>query len=152
MTSDALLFHEDVYDALASCVSRLGGAKCVGHRLWPHKAPDAAGVQLANCLNRDRAEKLDPEQVLLLLRWGREIGYHAAKHWIDQEVGYAPSQPVEPEDRIADLLRALHASQDDARRQQEALARTIAQLEHSQAGSVAALRALRPRSSGEDGR
>ena len=106
------LFAEDVYDALRGLVARCGGTKAVGHRLWPHKAPDAAGMLLSNCLNRDRDEKLDPEQLLLLLRWGHELGFRDAKHWIDREVGYAPSAPVEPSDQLVDTIRTIRASLD----------------------------------------
>ncbi len=129
------LFHEDVYDALRGIVSRLGGAKAVGHRFWPHKSPDHAGVHLANCLNRDRDEKLDPAQLLLLLRWGREAGYHDAKHWIDSETGYAPTPPVEPEDRIAELLRALNDSREQASRAAAAIERAVAAVEDRRRGA-----------------
>lgn len=128
MTQDAL-FHEDVYDALRSAIARLGGYKVVGHRFWPHKSPDKAGELLASCLNRDRHEKLDPEQVILLLRWAREIGFHAAKHWIDAESGYAAGAPVEPEDRLGELLAALNRSREESARAAAALDRTIEQMQ-----------------------
>lgn len=132
MTQD-VLFHEDVYDALKSAVARLGGNKAVGHRFWPEKAPDKAGELLASCLNRDRSEKLDPEQLILLLRWSREIGFHGAKHWIDAETGYALGAPVEPEDRMGDLIAALNRSREETNRAAAALERTIAQLQSGRA-------------------
>jgi len=130
------LFHETVYDALKGIVARCGGAKAVGSRLWPHLAPDRAGQHLSNCLSTTRDEKLDPEQVVLLLRWGRESGYHDAKHWIDRECGYEPSAPVQPADRIAELLKALRESNERATRAADAVQRFLD--EHGDAGATLA--------------
>ena len=103
------LLVESVYDALKGAVQALGGAKAVGSRLWPQKPiMDARGL-LLNCLNADRAEKLDPEQVLLILRWAREQGFHQAKHWLDVETGYHPSAPADPQDeqeRLAVIIES----------------------------------------------
>lgn len=125
MTQDDL-FHETVYDALKGVVARCGGSKAVGHRLWPHLSPERAGQHLANCLSTTRDEKLDPEQVILLLRWGREAGYHGAKHWIDAECGYEPSAPIKPEDAITAAIRALEESNERARQAAVAVERAIA--------------------------
>jgi hypothetical protein len=42
-----------------------------------------------------------------LLRLAREVGFHQAKHWIDDELGYQPTPPQDPKierDRLADEL------------------------------------------------
>jgi hypothetical protein len=104
MMQDAL-FHESVYDALRAIVERAGGAKAVGARLRPLKAPDEAGRWVLDCLNPSRAERFDPEDMIQMLRIGREVSYHGAKHWIDGETGYAPSMPVEPLDERDALQR-----------------------------------------------
>jgi len=87
------LIHEDLYDALRDVVRAMGGAKVVGPQLWPAKPPLEAGRLLADCLNRDRREKLDPEQLLWLCRKGREVGCHAATHYICEDAGYDPPKP-----------------------------------------------------------
>lgn len=99
------LFIEDFYEALKGAVAHLGGAKQVGAKLWPHKPMEQARKELLDALNRDNPRKLDPEEVMALLRMAREGGYHATKHWMDQELGYSPGMPIEPEDELAMMLR-----------------------------------------------
>lgn len=133
MTKREDLFHEDVYDALRGIVDRAGGMKVVGTRLWPHFDPATAGRRLSDCLNRERDEKLDPEQFLLLLRIGHEAGYHGAKHWIDNATGYAPSTPVEPEDAIASLIRETRAAFENANKAAAAFERAVGTFEKRRA-------------------
>ena len=99
------LFIEDIYDAMRHTVQRLGGAKKIGLHFWPEKSADKAGEQLLNCLNRDRQEKLSIEQFLWLRREGRKLGCHVIAAFENEDGGYAPPQPVEPEDESADLMR-----------------------------------------------
>ncbi len=98
------LFHEDIYDALRDIVKALGGYKRVGADMQPQKAVHQAGTWLANCLDPSRPEKLDLDQMLYLLKRGREIGCHVGIAYICQESGYT-YQPVEPEDEQAALQR-----------------------------------------------
>jgi hypothetical protein len=101
------LFLEDVFDALRAAVQAAGGAKSVAAQLWPHKPVDQARKDLLDALNRDNARKLCIEEVLALLRMSREQGYHAAKHWIDEALGYQPTPLADPKverDRLADEL------------------------------------------------
>lgn len=99
------LFIEDVHTALSDVVRALGGFKKVGAAMRPDKAADEAGRWLADCLNKDRRERLDYDQLLWLLKEGRRIGCHTAMHFLNQEAGYAPPVPVEPEDEMAELQR-----------------------------------------------
>ncbi|MDR0249855.1 MAG: hypothetical protein LBI35_00835 [Burkholderiales bacterium] len=101
----AVLFHENLNDALKEVVLTLGGTKRVGSMLWPEKSADEAGRRLADCLNPDRRDRLDPEQVLWLLREGRQTDCHSAMHFICASAGYAPAAPVKPEDELAALQR-----------------------------------------------
>lgn len=96
---------ESVYEALKRLVDALGGAKVVGHRMRPEKPVLDARTWLLNCLNPDRLEKLDPEQVLLLLRWGHEAGYHEAMNFVCSESCYSTPSPLTPQDALADLQR-----------------------------------------------
>jgi len=101
------LFYEDEIEALKVDIARLGGAQEVGHALWPSKNnPQAAGEQLRNCLNRDRREKLDYEQIIWIKREARKVGSFAAQTYENQECGFAPPVPIEPEDEAAALQRA----------------------------------------------
>lgn len=99
------LFHESINDDLRDIVKHLGGVKRVGSEMRPDLTIDNAGRWLADCLNDDRRENLSPDQVLYLLKRGREIGSHGAMAFIAQECGYSDPQPIEPEDEKAALQR-----------------------------------------------
>lgn len=99
------LFHEDIFEAIRTAVMSLGGMKKAGAMLWPDKPADKAGELMANCLNRTRPEKLDPEQVMLLARESRKLNCHAIAHYFNASTGYAEPIPVEPEDERARLQR-----------------------------------------------
>lgn len=101
------LFLEDVFDALKAAVQAAGGAKTVAGRLWPTKPIEQARKDLLDCLNRDNDRKLCIEEALAVLAMAREAGYHGAKHWIDEAIGYQPTPPADPKierDRLADEL------------------------------------------------
>lgn len=99
------LFYESINDVLREVVQSLGGSKKVGSSMKPQKLADEAGRWVSDCLNSDRREKFDPEEVMFLLREGRKVGCHAAINYICGECGYSNPQPVEPEDEKARLQR-----------------------------------------------
>ena len=82
------LFHEDFRDALKHLVKALGGYEAVGLELWPAKSMKAAGGWLRDCLELDRPAKLDLEEVVKLLKMGRERGIHCAIHKLTDDLGY----------------------------------------------------------------
>lgn len=98
------LFCEDIYEALRTIGQAYGGSKKIGHELWSTLPIDKAGEKWANCLNRTRPEKLDPEEVVRVLKIGRQIGCHAGIFFIDNECGYR-SEPIDPDDERAKLQR-----------------------------------------------
>lgn len=98
------MFHEDIYDALKDIVRALGGTKKVGPMLWPSKGA-AGGDYLRDCLNAKRRETLDCEEMLTLLKWGREIGCHSAMHYLADATGYKRPEPSQPEDEASELMR-----------------------------------------------
>lgn len=104
------LFVESVYDALRACVQALGGPKQVAAGLWPAKPIEDARRLLLDCLNPERHEKLDPEQVLLLLRMAREANFHVAMSFIAQECGYRAPEPLDPQDEQAKLVAAIETA------------------------------------------
>ncbi|HXC39848.1 MAG TPA: hypothetical protein VN667_12975 [Burkholderiales bacterium] len=107
MNQRPLPLFSDWNDALMAVVHALGGFKKVGCELRPElkTRPEAAAQWLRDCLNEDKRDKLDPAQVHMLLRMAREVGFHAAKHWQDSELGYEQSLPIAPRDELAELLR-----------------------------------------------
>jgi hypothetical protein len=98
------LFCEDIYEALRTIGQAFGGSKKIGAYLWPDKPIEKASELWANCLNRTRPEKLDPEQVIAVLKIGRQEGCHAGVHFIAEQCGYR-FEAIEPEDERAALQR-----------------------------------------------
>lgn len=98
------LFCEDIYEALRTIGQAYGGSKKIGSLLWPDKPIDKASELWANCLNRTRPEKLDPEQLMLVLKVGRDIDCHAGIEFISGECNYK-YEVIEPEDEKARLQR-----------------------------------------------
>lgn len=109
------LFVEDIWQALTDCVRALGGAKQVGAKLRPEMDPQDAGRWLLDCLNPTRKDKLCIDQMLWLLRESRKVGCHVGMSFIASDAGYAPPQPVEPEDAKAALQRAFIQSVEQQR-------------------------------------
>lgn len=105
------LFCEDIYEALRTIGQAYGGSKKIGAYLWPDKPIEKASELWANCLNRTRPEKLDPEQVIAVLKIGRQIGCHAGMHYIAETCNYK-YDAVEPEDERARLQRDFIAAKD----------------------------------------
>ncbi len=100
------LFHERFEDALDEVMRCCGGRKKVAIELWGKVKSERDAHNLMDaCLNPERRERFSPEQVLYILKRGREVGCHAAMHYLNSEAGYAPAQPIEPEDEIAKLQR-----------------------------------------------
>lgn len=105
--AQAQLFYEDIFDVTRAAVQAAGGAKQVAGLLWPHKPISEAQRDLLDCLNRDRPQKLDLEEFIAVLRMARDVGFHQAKHWIDEATGYQHTPPLDPRierDRLAEEL------------------------------------------------
>lgn len=104
------LFYEDENEALKVDIQRLGGAKAVGHSLWPDKDPEDAGRYLLACLNPERREFLKWSQIIWIKREARKAGSFSAQIYENQQCGFAPPVPIEPEDEAAQLQRAFNES------------------------------------------
>lgn len=96
---------DDVYDALRATIKALGDCAAVGKRLRPELPPEKAEGWLADATNRNRAQKLSPEQVLLIARWGREAGCHTLMDFITADTGYEKTKPKVYAEQLA-LLQA----------------------------------------------
>jgi len=107
MSPQPQLFYEDIFDVTRAAVQATGGAKHVARTLWPHMPVVEAQRKLLDCLNRERPEKLCIEEFMAVLRMARDAGFHQAKHWIDDALGYQPTPTQDPKverDRLADEL------------------------------------------------
>lgn len=104
------LFVENVYEALREIVKQLGGPKTVGKILWPSKDDLDARGRLLDCLNPERKDKLDAEEIVMLFRMAREAEFHVAKHWLDAATGYLPSTPADPIEEQARLVSVIESA------------------------------------------
>lgn len=86
------------------------GFNDIALELWPKKGALGAARYLNDCLNPERAHKLDGEEILYIAKRGREKGVHLIAGFICMEAGYAPPMPVEPDDTKAELQRRYIAS------------------------------------------
>ena len=119
---------ESLNQALVECVKAAGGSANVGPKLWPEKTREAAQRALLDCLNEDRAAKLSPEQVLLVLRLARQKGHHGGIAYVLTDLGYAPTTPIEPRDEAAELQRQLAELLSTAERITERIGRIHPQI------------------------
>lgn len=102
---DQKLFYDDELDALRATVQALGGYQKVGAKLWPDLKVDIAGRKMADVCNPGRAERLNPSQLLMVMRLGRESGAHMlAEHYM-AEAGYQRPIPSDPADEAASLMQ-----------------------------------------------
>lgn len=107
------LFCDNIYEALShdcrAIAAHAGNAKAwakeVGHMLWPEKEADEAGRLLHNCLNAERPEKLDPQQVMIVIAKAREAGSYNTLHHICDQTLFTKPAPITPEDEGAKLQK-----------------------------------------------
>lgn len=118
---------EDLNECLIACVKAAGGSKQVGHRVWPEKTVDAAQRHLLNCLNDSKAERLAPDQVMLIARLARDKGCHAYAEFVAESLSYSEPVPIEPHDELGDLLRQYLTQREEERARDQKLERLIAQ-------------------------
>jgi hypothetical protein len=106
--------YDSPEDALRSAVIAMGGYKKVGPRMRP--TFDGAAEWLRKCLSDDRRERLDPGQVIWILREANAMGFHSAMDYFAGETNYK-AEPVNLaaqarslEERIESGMQALNAS------------------------------------------
>src|SRR3989304_4542646 len=83
-----MMLATTINEALREVVQALGGARKVGVMMRPEKSAKDAARWISDCLNVERREKFDPEQVMWLLREGRNIGCHSAMYFVGRGGGY----------------------------------------------------------------
>lgn len=91
--------------ALRLVVHRAGGAKRVAAMLWPQTKLGTAHQRLLACLDLRRREHFSPEELILMLRIGKDLADHAAMELLATLSGYSKPYPMATEDERADLQR-----------------------------------------------
>lgn len=103
MTPQALWF-EDIFDAIRADSIAIG-PKILAGLLWPEKPIEQAARLLADCLNRDRSQRLTPEQVSLIVKEARKANSFCTIAFICSEANLSIPQPVDPESEKDRLRR-----------------------------------------------
>lgn len=107
---DLSLCHDSAADALREVVMAAGGFKVVGSLMFPEFSAEHAAGKLRDCLNVDRREKLSIEQIMLVIRIGRQHGCHALINHLARDGGYADPLPVDADDEKTRLQREFCAA------------------------------------------
>lgn len=68
------LWHDTIFDALGAAVQAAGGVKRVAGKLWPALDSSSATARLRGCLNPEHAQKLCPEEFVMIGELAREAG------------------------------------------------------------------------------
>lgn len=102
------LWYDDIYEAAREVVKAGGGYKKLGKKFFPAKEEDSAANSLRDVLNANRREILDPEQLVLLLQIGREVGCHSLMHFICDRAVYERAAPVQVEAKEEQLVQAIN--------------------------------------------
>jgi hypothetical protein len=121
MAENLSLWFDDIYGALRGFVSYAGGSKVIAPKLFPEKGEKAA-AWLDDCLNPDRAAKLDPEEFLHMLKLAREAGFHGVMTYIADQTDYEV-QVREPKDELANLYSQYVESAKELKRLNEKIER-----------------------------
>jgi|SRR5688572_21353557 hypothetical protein len=105
MSEQVPLWHDAIEDAIGTAIQALGGAKKVAELLWPVLArnkPQTAYTRLRHCLNADKSEKLEPDELLTIARAAAVLGEHSIMQYMARELGYELTvlKPDESQKRV----------------------------------------------------
>lgn len=98
------LIVDSLNDAIRDTCRAIGFNE-IAMELWPKKGAKEAGRYLNDCLNIDRAQKLDGEEILYIAKRGRDTGCYLITAFFCAETGFAPPVPVDPLDQRAEAQR-----------------------------------------------
>jgi hypothetical protein len=101
------LFHERIEDALSEVINACGGRKKFACQMWPNKPARDAHNLIDACLNPERREKFGPDDLLYILKRGRDVGCHSGMRFLNAECGYLAPVAANPEDEKAALQRQM---------------------------------------------
>lgn len=118
-----LEFFESINDALRAAVMALGGYKKVGALLRVDLPLAQAEAWVRHCLGEGRREKLDPGQVMVLLREARKVGFDAAMDFVCADAGYEKAKPADLQKQVATIEQQLADSLEKINAQVATLAK-----------------------------
>lgn len=83
-----VLWHDTILDALGAAVQSAGGNKRVASKLWPALDADSASARLRACLNPDHPQKLDPQEVDLIIGLAADAADDSVMQYLARKHGY----------------------------------------------------------------
>lgn len=107
--------HYSLSDALRAVVDECGGPVVIGKLLRPEyqgREGDARGY-VNKRLNEERNEKFSLEELEYLFEMGRKASAHDAIEYLCRRCSYRRPEPIEPEDRQAEIIAAIHERLED---------------------------------------
>ena len=102
------LWHDTFESALADTLIAVYGKgwwKKAAGDMCSTEDPTDKGKWLQKALDPTRAEKLGINDILWILKRGREHGIHTAMFYLTNDCNYTQPTPIEPEDQRAILQR-----------------------------------------------
>jgi len=83
-----VLWHDTILDAIGAAVQSAGGNKRVASKLWPSLDSDSASARLRACLNPDHAQKLDPQEVDMIIGLAADAADESIPRYIARKHGF----------------------------------------------------------------
>jgi len=115
------LWHDSILDALGSAVRAAGGPGTVAKKLWPAIEESSRTARLRACLNPDHAQKLDPEEFVLIGKLARNAGDNSLMEFLAREWTYEQPKPISPAEakKLAKRARRLALLEELKRLEEE---------------------------------
>ena len=104
------LWHDAFEDALIDILKGVYGKgfyQKAAAEMYPTEDPTDKGKWLEKALNPERNEKLGLNDLLWILKKGREKGIHTGMFFLTDECNYTRPTTIEPEDKKAELVDRL---------------------------------------------
>lgn len=103
------LWDDSILDALGSAVRAAGGPGTVAKKLWPAIEESSRTARLRACLNPDHAQKLDPEELVLIGKLARNAGNSSLMNFLARMWEYEEPKALSPADakKLAKKTRRL---------------------------------------------
>lgn len=96
-----------IYDAIGCAVQVAGGTKRVASKLWPALGQSSAEARLRCSLNPEHAQKLDPEELSMVIGLAMDAGNFSVMEFLARKHGFEikPLSPVEAKKRARRVRR-----------------------------------------------
>lgn len=102
------LWYDTLESALVDVLRGVYGKGCfqkAAGDMYPTEDPIDKGKWLEKALDPERAEKLGINDIIWIMKLGRQHGLHGAMYFLADEVSYSRPAPIEPKDQIDEQMR-----------------------------------------------